>query len=136
MQAVAIDFHRPSETSACERCAGRPDEACRACNARRRHAVRLTEGLGLSVTETAARLDLPVARVERLLEEEADRRSLAAFRSSRVDNALLRERFRRRRRADLTLTSSELARRVGSSPIQVERWLGLTPTAAKTDRRG
>ena len=31
---------------------------------------------------------------------------------------------------------SELARRVGSSPIQVERWLGLRQTAPKTDRRG
>ena len=41
-----------------------------------------------------------------------------------------------RRRADPTLTPSELARRLGTTPIQVERWLGLQPTAAKTDRRG
>jgi hypothetical protein len=81
-------------------------------------------------------MDLPVGRVERLLEEEADRRELAQFRQSRVENATLRRCFRERQRADPALTASELARRLGTSPVQVERWLGLRPTSGKTDRRG
>lgn len=120
----------------CERCDDRPNEPCPACNARRRRAVRLVEGLGLSVSNAAGRMRLPVARVERLLEEEADRRALAAFRVSHVSNAPLRQRFDQRRRFDPSLTVSEIARRLGTSPIQVERWLGLAPTAPKTDRRG
>jgi hypothetical protein len=79
---------------------------------------------------------LSPGRVERLLEEEADRRSLAQFRQSHVENAPLRRRFRQRQLVDPALTVSELARRVGTSPIQVERWLGLRPTTPKTDRRG
>jgi hypothetical protein len=94
------------------------------------------EAAGLSVAEAAAQMRLPVGRVERLLEEEADRRVLAQFRQSHVDNATLRQRLRERQRIDPALTIAELARRVGSSPIQVERWLGLRPTAPKTTRQG
>ena len=90
----------------------------------------------MSVEAAAGEMGLPVARVERLLEVEADRRSLAQFRQRHVGNAALRELFRLRRRADPTLTVAEVARRVGTSAIQVERWLGLQPTAAKTDGRG
>ena len=79
---------------------------------------------------------LPVGRVERLLEEETDRRTVAQFRQSHVENATLREHLRTRQRIDPTLTIAELGRRVGTSPIQVERWLGLRPTAPKTDSRG
>ena len=35
-----------------------------------------------------------------------------------------------------SLTVAEIARQVGTSAIQVERWLGLEPTAPKTDGRG
>ena len=89
-----------------------------------------------SVAETATRMRLPAGRVERLLEEEADRRTVARFRQNYVENATLREHLRARQLIDPTLTIAELARRVGTSPIQVERWLGLRPTAAKTDSRG
>ncbi len=78
---------------------------------------------------------VPVARVERLLEEEADRRALAGLRQTHVENAALREMFLARRRNDPALTVTEIARRVGTSAIQVERWLGLKPTAPKTDGR-
>jgi plasmid maintenance system antidote protein VapI len=98
--------------------------------------VQLVEGLGLSLAAAAERMCLPVERVERLLEEEADRRALAALRLNRVSNEALRQRFCERRRLDPTFTASAIARQVGTSPIQVERWLGVAPTAAKTDRRG
>jgi plasmid maintenance system antidote protein VapI len=120
----------------CARCEERPNAPCPACNVRRRHAVQLVEGLGLSLAAAAERMCLPVERVERLLEEEADRRALAALRLNRVSNEALRQRFCERRRLDPTFTASAIARQVGTSPIQVERWLGVAPTAAKTDRRG
>src|SRR4051794_29412332 len=89
-------------------CAGgeqRPNAPCPACNARRRHAVRLVEGLGLSVHVAAERMRLPVDRVERLLEEEADRRAVAALRLNRVSNAALRQRFRERHGVDPRVTA-------------------------------
>jgi len=120
----------------CECCERHPDRPCPACNARRRRAVRLVEGSGLLIADAARQMGLPPGRVERLLEEDADRRSVAQFRQSHVENAALRRRFRQRQLVEPTLTPSELARRVGTSPIQVERWLGLRPTTAKTDRHG
>jgi len=132
-----ITDREPAPAAAvCEWCGRQPDRPCPACNARRRRAVRLVEGDGLLIVDAARQMGLPAGRVERLLEEEADRRSLAQFRQSHVENAPLRQRFRQRQLADPTLTLSELARRVGTSPIQVERWLGLRPTAPKTDRHG
>jgi hypothetical protein len=120
----------------CEWCVEHPSQPCPACNARRRRAVRLVEGVGLSVDEAAYEMRLPVARVERLLEDETDRRTLASLRQTQVENAPLREMFLASRRNDPALTAIEIARRVGTSPIQVERWLGLKPTAPKTDAHG
>jgi hypothetical protein len=90
----------------------------------------------LSVEQAACEMRLPVARVERLLEDETDRRALAGLRQTHVVNAPLRQLFHALRRSDPGLTAAELARRVGTSAIQVERWLGLQPTAPKTDGRG
>jgi hypothetical protein len=127
----------PVHTEAfCEWCVEHPSQPCPACNARRRRAVRLVEGNGLPIDEAARQMQLPVPRVERLLEEEADRRTLAGLRQTHVDNAPLREKFLARRHHDPSLTVAEIARRTGTSAIQVERWLGLTPTAPKTDTRG
>jgi hypothetical protein len=132
-----ITAPEPAHAAAvCERCERHPDRPCPACNVRRRRAVRLVEGEGLAIADAAWQMGLPPERVERLLEEEADRRSLAQFRQSHVENAPLRRRFRERQLTDPTMTPSELARRVDTSPIQVERWLGLRPTAPKTDRNG
>jgi transposase-like protein len=135
MQSVTL-AHEAAQATVCEWCDEHPNRPCPACNARRRRAVRLVEGAGLSVAEAAKQMRLPMGRVERLLEEEADRRSVAQFRQTHVDNASLRQRLRERQCIDPTLTIAELARRVGSSPIQVERWLGLRPTAPKTTRQG
>ena len=128
---------RPSacRLTACDWCERHPDRACPACAARRRRAVRLVDA-GLSVAAAAELMGIQTALVQRLLDDEADRSALATLRRDHVDNAPLRRLFRARQRQDPSLTVSELARRVGSSPIQVERWLGLRQTAAKTDRRG
>ncbi|WP_121247900.1 hypothetical protein [Solirubrobacter pauli] len=91
---------------------------------------------GASVVEAAERLHLPIARVERLLEEEEDRRALADFPVPSVDNAMLRELLAKQQRAETTLTIPELARRLSTSQAQVERWLGLRATAPKTTRDG
>ncbi len=61
---------------------------------------------------------------------------MSALRQDRVPNAQLRERLADRQRLEPSLTISEIARRLDTTPIQVQRWLGLQPTAAKTDRRG
>ena len=120
----------------CERCERHPDRGCPACNARRRRAVRLVEVRGLSVEATAATMGLSIARVKRLLEEQADRREIATLMQSNVDNATLRQVFDRQRRQQPWLTLTELAERLHTSPVQVERWLGLIATAPKTDRHG
>jgi hypothetical protein len=120
----------------CDWCIQHPTRPCPACNVRRRRAVRLVERDGLSVTDVARRMRLPRARVERLLEQEADRRMLTQLHQAHVDNASLRQLFRARRRADPSLTAAEIGRRIGTSAIQVERWLGLVATAPKTDPRG
>jgi hypothetical protein len=136
MDKVMAALEAQSGEAACGWCEQHPNRPCPACNARRRRAVRLIEARGLSVTETAEQMGLPIERVERLLEEEADRRNLVRFRQDHVENAALRQRFLKRRLFDPALTAAEIARRIGTSPIQVERWLGLRPTAPKVDRSG
>ena len=81
-------------------------------------------------------MGLSAERVERLLEEDHDRRTVIQFRQDLVDNAPLRQRFLHLRRVDPELTSAEIAHRIDTSPIQVERWLGLLPTAPKVARSG
>jgi len=125
-----------TDSARCEWCIAHPSRPCPACNARRRRAVRLVEADGLSVEEAAHEMCLPIKRVERLLEAEADRRALAQYRQTRVANAPLRERFLARRGSDPSLTAAGIARQLDTSPIQVERWLGLRSTASKTDKRG
>ena len=120
----------------CDWCLEHPSRPCPACNARRQRAVRLVEADGLTVEAAAQAMRLPVQRVERLLEVEADRRALAQLRRTHVANARLRERFLARRSWDPDCTVAQLARRLDTSPIQVERWLGLRPTASKTDNQG
>jgi hypothetical protein len=119
----------------CEWCERYPDQACRACAARRRQAVRLAQR-GLTVAQAARWMGLSVARVQRLLEEDADRRALAAYVARDVENEPLRRLLARRQRIDPALTVAELARRLGTSQVQVERWLGLRETAPKTTRDG
>jgi hypothetical protein len=136
MQTALLPHEALHTGSVCDRCDQHPNRPCPACNARRRRAIRLVEGHGLSVTETAEQMGLPVGRVERLLEEEADRRTVVQFRQDHVENTPLRQRFLEQRLNDPALTATTIAHHIGTSPIQVERWLGLRPTAPKTDPRG
>ena len=136
MQTALLPHEALHGMAVCERCEQHPNRPCPACNARRRRAIRLVEARGLTVTETAEQMGLPVGRVERLLEEEADRRTVVQFRKDHVENTPLRQRFLKRRLDDPVLTATTIAHRIGTSPIQVERWLGLRPTAPKTDPRG
>jgi hypothetical protein len=88
------------------------------------------------VSEAAREMRVSVARVERLLECDADRRCISEFAGSDVSTEVLRQLLVDRRRREPGLTIAALARRMGSSQVQVERWLGLRATAPKTDRRG
>jgi DNA-binding transcriptional regulator YiaG len=81
-------------------------------------------------------MGVSVARVERMLEADADRRQLSEFTGSDVSTEVLRQLLIDRRRREPGLTVAALARRMGTSQVQVERWLGLRATAPKTDRRG
>ena len=58
----------------------------------------------MSIDEAALRMGLPAVRVERLLEQQADRRTLAEFRVTHVSNERLRQLYHARRRADPSLT--------------------------------
>jgi hypothetical protein len=77
-----------------------------------------------------------VARVERLLECHADRRYISEFAGSDVSTEVLRQLLVDRRRREPGLTIAALARRMGNSQVQVERWLGLGAPAPKTDGGG
>src|SRR4051794_3474667 len=74
----------------CGWCERYPDRSCPACAARRRRAVRLVAVEGRSVAEAAREMRLSVARVERLLEAEADRQCVRALVQGEVGTALLR----------------------------------------------
>lgn len=100
------------------------------------NAVRLVTQDGLSVAEAASRLQLSEPRVERLLEQHTDRELVTAYILDEISNGMLRSIVAAARRADPELTTAELARRVGSTQVQVERWLGLRKTAPKTDAGG
>src|SRR5688572_30710737 len=102
--AMTADRHPRIADDDCRACAAHPDAPCPACHVRRQHAVRLVEQSGLSVAEAARRLRLTPARVDRLLEEHADRRAVAALRQTKVDNELLRELLERRRTVEPELT--------------------------------
>ncbi|HWK25192.1 MAG TPA: hypothetical protein VNS09_01435 [Solirubrobacter sp.] len=99
-------------------------------------AVRLVTQDGLSIAEAAFRLQLSTSRVERLLEQHTDRELVTRYVLDEVSNDPLRRLLDAARRVDHDLTTAELARRLGSSQAQVERWLGIRETAAKTDSAG
>src|SRR4051794_21166756 len=132
---VASGSKTSTDAPGCEWCEQHPDRSCPACAARRRRAVRLVVGGGLPVSEAAREMRVSTARVERLLEADADRRCVSQFAGSEVSTERLRQLLLDRRRREPGLTIAALARRMGTSQVQVERWLRLRATAPKTDRR-
>ena len=80
----------------CAWCVEHGPGGCRACAQRRRRAVRLQQA-GRSVFEIATQMAISPARVERLLEQHADRIEVERRRLDRVPNAPIRELFERRR---------------------------------------
>jgi hypothetical protein len=131
---TGLDMHKLALTIAsleelCDWCVEHGPKGCPACTQRRRKAVRL-EAAGLSTAEIAAEMDVTPERVERLLEQEHDRRETETFKVTHVANAELRKAFELRRAQDHAFSAAELARLAcfsGSS--HVERELGLIPTS-------
>jgi hypothetical protein len=104
------------------------NKGCPACTQRRRAVMRRVEQ-GAGVEAIAAELGISVARVERLIEQDADRRELEAARVSCVPNEELRKAFKRWQAIDPAHSAAELARRSGlSGSSHVERELGLMKT--------
>jgi hypothetical protein len=98
--------------------------------------MQLHEQEGLSAAEIAARMKLTGARVERLLEEEAQFRDLQQYICDSVPVEVIQVLVRQRQEEDPELTQDELARVCGyESRVGLLRVLGLAATA-KTVRRG
>src|SRR5689334_15410587 len=97
--------------AACERCEREPDRHCPACAARMQHAVRLVVGCGLPIPEAATRLRLSASRVERLLEQHADRERVSAYALDEISNESLRRLLADAQSSDPRMTTGELARR-------------------------
>jgi DNA-binding CsgD family transcriptional regulator len=126
----ASTFTVPTRDGLCRWCVEHGPSACRACAQRRRRAVRLLEA-GRSVGEIAELMSISRERVDRLLEQHADRIGVERHRLDRVPNAPIRELFERRRRQDPSLSATGLARRAGlSGASHLLRELGLAPTSA------
>ena len=120
----------PIVDAPCDSCVQHGTARCPTCGIRRRTAIRLHERDGLSVDDIARRMRLTVPRVRRLLEQEADRRALARFETTRIPTARVRALLDRRRRQNPAFSIADLTRPAGySSQTQVERLLGLKPTS-------
>ena len=114
----------------CAWCLQHGSKGCPACTQRRRKVVRLHDVHGLTIRRIAERMGLSVERVERLLEQERDRRETEGFRVSHVCNEQIRKLFLRRRAQDPDFSAAKLARLSGlSCSSHVERELGLIATS-------
>lgn len=88
---------------------------------------------GIPVEVIAADMKIGIARVERFIEQEEDRRDLAQFECDEVPVGRVRGLFEAGRDRDPDLSLTELARRAGfQNPVQVSRLLGYQPTSAST----
>jgi hypothetical protein len=115
----------------CAWCVEHGSKGCPACTQRRRKVVRLHDEDSLTIAEIATRTALTVERVERLLEQERDRRETERFRISHVANEQIRKLFLRRKAQDSDFSAAKLARLARlSCSSHVERELGLIATSA------
>ena len=116
----------------CHWCAEHPNGSCLACAHRRRKVVRLRER-DMSVEAIAADMGISVARVERLIEKEMDRRDLAQYSCDEIPVERVQRLFEDRCEQDPTFSIAELARRANyQDRIQVSRILGYQPTSDST----
>ena len=117
----------------CAWCLEHGVKGCPACTQRRRKVIRLHDRDGLPLTRIAEQMGLTVERVERLLEQERDRRETERFRLSELPNEQIRALFLRRKQQDPNFSAAHLAELAGLSCCShVERELGLIPTSDKT----
>ena len=116
----------------CSWCLAHGPKGCPACTQRRRKAVRLADA-GKTVAQIAEEMELSEARVERLLEQDRDRRTVAQYAVGKVPNAAIRAAFERRKRQDPDFSAAKLARNAGfSCSSHVERELGVISTSDTT----
>jgi hypothetical protein len=117
----------------CAWCLEHGVKGCPACTQRRRKVVRLHDRDGLPLAMIAEHMGLTVQRVDRLLEQERDRRDTERFRLSELPNEQIRALFLRRKQQDPSFSAARLAELAGLSCCShVERELGLIATSDKT----
>jgi hypothetical protein len=117
----------------CAWCLEHGVKGCPACTQRRRKVVRLHDRHGVPLAKIAEQMGLAVERVERLLEQERDRRDTERFRLSELPNEQIRALFLRRKQQDPNFSAARLAGLAGLSCCShVERELGLIATSDKT----
>jgi predicted DNA-binding protein (UPF0251 family) len=107
--------------------------SCRACVQRRSQAWRLVDIAGLSVQETASRMELPPGQVRRLVALHRDAFELKAFKQDSIPVARLRAFFEAELARQPGLTRAELARRLRISQSDLDRRLGLSATKHSAD---
>jgi hypothetical protein len=87
----------------------------------------------MPVEEIAADMGISVARVERLIEQEMDRRDLAQYDCDEIPVERIQRLFEERCEQDPTFSIAELARLAKyQDRIQVSRLLGYQPTSDST----
>jgi DNA-binding CsgD family transcriptional regulator len=119
----------PPVEELCAWCLEHGAKGCPACTQRRRKALRLIDE-GHTIDQIADALQINRERVERLLEQDADRRDVEQYRVSHVDNSELKAAFLRWKAEDPKHSAAELARLSGlSCSSHVERELGLLETS-------
>ncbi len=87
----------------------------------------------MPVEAIAADMRIGVGRVQRLLEQEADRRELQQYTCDEVPVERIRDLFEARGEREPGFSIAELARLAGyKDPIKVSRLLGYAPTKSST----
>ena len=107
----------------CARCE-RTGRTCPSCVQRRHRAWRLVERDGLTVERAAGVMRMPAARIRLLVEQERDRRELAAYRIDSIPTARARAFLERELQRDPTLTRAEVAHRMNMNQADFDRQFG------------
>lgn len=114
----------------CKWCAEHPFDVCRACARLGRSAARLLDKGGLSAEQVADTLGLDVARMQRLAQEERERRDLQQYKRERIPLEPIQALFARRQREDPSLSKSRAAALAEySSRVDFLRAMGWVRTA-------